>query len=76
MWLVCCLLQIDLDFAAMQRDNPKLLTLKDFVMSSNQAPESPSDILHLLQAFADFKQGTGTSLYGDCIVYRETCPHM
>ena len=51
-------LQIQLDFAAMQRDDPKLLTLKDFVMSSNQAPESPSDVLSLLQAFAEFQQGT------------------
>lgn len=51
-------LQIQLDFAAMQRDDPKLLTLKDFVMSSNQAPESPSDVLGLLQAFSEFKQGT------------------
>lgn len=41
----------------MQKDNPSLLTLKDFVMSSNQAPNSPSDILSLLQAFDDFKQG-------------------
>ena len=53
--LLC--LQIQLDFAAMQRDNPKLLTLKDFVMSANQAPESTSDVLSLLQAFSEFKQG-------------------
>lgn len=50
-------MQIQLDFAAMQRDDPKLVTLKDFVMSSNQAPDSPSDVLRLLQAFADFEQG-------------------
>ena len=55
-------LQIQLDFATMQRENPKLLTLKDFVMSSNQTPESPSDVLSLLQAFAQFKQGTLTML--------------
>ena len=41
----------------MQRDNPKLLTLKDFVMSANQAPDSTSDVLSLLQAFSEFKQG-------------------
>lgn len=53
-----CVLQIQLDFAAMQKDDPKLLTLKDFVMSANQAPESPSDVLSLLQAFSEFKQGS------------------
>ncbi len=55
---VSCVLQIQLDFAAMQKDDPKLLTLKDFVMSANQAPESPSDVLSLLQAFSEFKQGS------------------
>ncbi len=55
---VSCALQIQLDFAAMQKDDPKLLTLKDFVMSANQAPESPSDVLSLLQAFSEFKQGS------------------
>ncbi len=54
---VLCALQIQLDFAAMQKDDPKLLTLKDFVMSANQAPESRSDVLSLLQAFSEFKQG-------------------
>ena len=54
---VSCALQIQLDFAAMQKNDPKLLTLKDFVMSANQAPESPSDVLSLLQAFSQFKQG-------------------
>ena len=48
---------MQLDFAAMHKEDPSLLTLKDFVMSSNQAPSSPADILSLLQAFADFKQG-------------------
>ena len=51
------ILQMQLDFAAMQKEDPSLLTLKDFVMSSNQAPNSPDDILSLLQAFAEFKQG-------------------
>ena len=51
------LCQIHLDFAKMKRDNPSLITLKDFLMSSNQAPETESDIQHLLQAFAEYKQG-------------------
>ena len=51
------MVQIQLDFAAMQKDDPNLLTLKDFVMSSNQAPNHPRDILSLLQAFDDFKRG-------------------
>ncbi|KAA6417260.1 MAG: hypothetical protein FRX49_12787 [Trebouxia sp. A1-2] len=56
---------IQLDFAAMQKDDPKLLTLKDFVMSANQAPESPSDVLSLLQAFSEFKQGSVSDDYMD-----------
>ena len=57
MLTLCGMLQIQLDFAAMQREDPSLLTLKDFVMSSNQAPNSPDAILSLLHAFAEFKQG-------------------
>ena len=57
-----CALQIHLDFAAMQKQDPSLLTLKDFVMSSNQAPNSPDDILSLFQAFAEFKQGADALL--------------
>lgn len=57
-----CILQIQLDFAAMQKQDSSLLTLKDFVMSSNQAPNSPDDILSLLQAFAEFKQGADALL--------------
>lgn len=59
------MLQIQIDFAAMQRDDPKLLTLKDFVMSSNQAPQSPTDVLSLLQAFEHFKQGINGMLNAD-----------
>ena len=57
---------MQLDFAAMQKEDPSLLTLKDFVMSSNQAPNSPDDILSLLQAFADFKQGAD-ALFLSCV---------
>lgn len=53
--LVC---QIHLDFAKMKEENASLMTLKDFLMSSNQAPKTESDIQHLLQAFAEYKQGT------------------
>lgn len=55
-------LQIHLDFARMKEENPNLLTLKDFLMSSNQAPETENDIQQLLQAFADFKQGKSSEL--------------
>ena len=59
--LVSCTLQnvTQVDFAALQKEDPSLLTLKDFVMASNQAPNNPDDILSLLQAFADFQQGQG-----------------
>lgn len=65
---------MELDFAAMQKADPRLLTLKDFVMSSNQAPNSPDDILTLLQAFAEFKQGVD-SLFLSC-VSSASSPHI
>ena len=56
-------MQIHLDFAKMKQENPNLLTLKDFLMSSNQAPETENDIQQLLQAFADFKQGKSVAIW-------------
>lgn len=60
---VSCMLQnvIEVDFAALHKEDPSLLTLKDFVMASNQAPNNPDDILSLLQAFAEFQQSQGAS---------------
>ena len=68
------ILQMELDFAAMQKADPSLLTLKDFVMSSNQAPNSPDDILSLLQAFAEFKQGADSLCL--CCASSASSPHI
>lgn len=78
--MVAHAVQMQLDFAAMEKNDPRLLTLKEFVMSSNQAPQSPSDILSLLQAFAAFKQGgmwdlsdlTGTPGCSSCMQCKRT----
>ena len=47
-------------------------------MSSNQAPETESDIQHLLQAFAEYKQGEaiGKLPKSRCLLINaRTCHH-
>lgn len=60
------MLQLHLDFAQMKQENPSLSTLKDFLMSTNQAPETESDIQQLLQAFAEYKQGAAHANASNC----------